>query len=126
MYTHKSVLYLHSTDPELDDNKIFSLCALIHTHKSVLYLHSTDPELDDIPPGVSECTMGADYLSYFNQCFRLVKESSTYEEARAVCEEDGTTLATIKDGYEEAFVETLMYTNGLRYVWIGLTDKVQK
>ena len=101
---------------------------MLHNRKQELFifLYSTDPELPDNPPQVSECTMGADYLSYFNQCFRLVKSPASYQEARAVCEEDSTTLATIKDGYEEAFVETLMYSNGLRYVWIGLTDKVQK
>ena len=68
--------------------------------------------------------MGSNYLAYFNQCFRIVTDSSTYEAAKTVCEEDSTTLATIKDGYEEAFVETLMYTNDLDYVWIGLTDSV--
>ena len=89
------------------------------------YVSQPDPDLPDTPPQVGECTMAeGQYISYFNNCFRLVTDAFSYSDARAFCEEDSTTLATIKDGYEEAFVETMMYTNTLDYVWIGLTDKV--
>ena len=42
----------------------------------------------------------------------------------ATCEAEGTTLATVKDGWDEAFIETYMYINSIRNAWIGLQDLV--
>ncbi len=37
-----------------------------------------------------------------------------------MCAAEGAALATINDGYDEAFVETLMLNSGYQNVWIGL------
>ncbi len=84
-----------------------------------------DPSLPDNPPDIGICEK-SDYIDYFNNCFRLYKEEPlSYAEAKAKCEEDGTTLATIKDGWDEAFIETMMIIDDVRNAWIGLQDLVR-
>ena len=41
-----------------------------------------------------------------------------------MCEAEGSYLASIHDGYNEAFIETVMLNNGLPNVWIGLQQDV--
>ena len=42
-----------------------------------------------------------------------------------MCAAENAALATIVDGYDEAYVETIMLNQGFRSTWIGLQqDKV--
>ena len=50
-----------------------------------------------------------------------------YADAKTMCANENAALATIDDGYDEAFVETIMLNNGFGNVWIGLqADPVSK
>ncbi|XP_072020401.1 macrophage mannose receptor 1-like [Amphiura filiformis] len=80
-----------------------------------------DPTLEPNEPDIGICEKTG-YTDYFNNCFKLYQDTLSYEEARATCEADGTTLATIKDGYDEAFIETMMNIDNVRNAWIGLQD----
>ena len=67
----------------------------------------------------TDCTRPG-YQSYFESCFRLDTEPKVYEDAKAMCAAENAALATINNGYDEAFVETVMLSNGFSNVWIGL------
>ena len=39
-----------------------------------------------------------------------------------MCEGDGTVLATITDGFQQAFLETQLFKNGEESLWTGLLN----
>ena len=45
----------------------------------------------------------------------------TFANAKLFCENEGTVLATIADGYQEAYVEIMVNKYGEK-LWIGLVD----
>ncbi|XP_072020400.1 macrophage mannose receptor 1-like [Amphiura filiformis] len=80
-----------------------------------------DPALPDNPQSINVCTSET-YTAYFDSCFRVLTSPVGFNEAEAKCEADGATLASVYDGYEQAFIETQMYANDLTSVWIGMSD----
>ena len=46
----------------------------------------------------------------------------SFSQAKAYCEGEGTVLATISDGFQQAFVETQVFKNGGDSVYIGLLN----
>ena len=47
----------------------------------------------------------------------------TYADAERYCQQDATELASFSDKYEQAFVQTTMYANGVEGVWLGMTKE---
>ncbi|XP_072020013.1 LOW QUALITY PROTEIN: uncharacterized protein [Amphiura filiformis] len=81
-----------------------------------------DLALPGNPPLISNCP--DDWQSYFGSCFKIHSASPlTYPEAKTRCEDyfpGGTFLASVKDRYEQAFLETLFYIEEVEEGWFGL------
>ena len=80
-----------------------------------------DPSLPIIPPDSGTC-INDGYFDYFGTCYRVYPVLKTFSEAKAMCEGDFTVLATIPDGFQEAFLETQLFKNGDVPLWIGLLN----
>ena len=46
----------------------------------------------------------------------------TFSQAQTACLSDGTTLTSITDAYEQAYVETQLHVMGDNPLWVGLVD----
>ncbi|XP_072048888.1 macrophage mannose receptor 1-like [Amphiura filiformis] len=81
-----------------------------------------DPALPNNPPVQSNCS--DDWQPYFGSCFKIHSASPlTYPEAKTRCEDyvpGDTFLASIKDRYEQAFIESLFYIEEVEEGWFGL------
>ena len=78
------------------------------------------------PPPNTFCS-NRNYYSYGDSCYRLDPMPRSYSDAQALCAADGGDLASIYDTYYEAFVEYLLYINGVTDAWIGMNgDAVSK
>ncbi|XP_072021061.1 macrophage mannose receptor 1-like [Amphiura filiformis] len=91
-------------------------CAL---QRAYLCQRPLDPMYGPNPTFGSTCQR-AGYQSYFESCFRLDTEPRVFDDAVNMCEAEGSSLATINDGYDEAFAELIMLNNGFPSAWIGL------
>ena len=82
-----------------------------------------DPSLPD--PGELPNNCKANYVQYYDSCFRVLTTNPsgmTFTQAQTACESDGTSLASIIDTYEQAFVETQLHSMGDNPLWVGLVD----
>ncbi|XP_063953416.1 macrophage mannose receptor 1-like isoform X1 [Lytechinus pictus] len=81
-----------------------------------------DPNAPAPPPQTSDCRSG--FSQYGDSCFKVVPRTMSYSDAIQACRNEGadTTLASIIDTYENAFVETLLHYNGDVMLWLGLLD----
>uniref|UniRef100_A0A3Q2EA74 C-type lectin domain-containing protein n=1 Tax=Cyprinodon variegatus TaxID=28743 RepID=A0A3Q2EA74_CYPVA len=64
----------------------------------------------------------ADYISWYENCYKLVEEPATWDEAQTACEEQGGNLASIDMSYDQAFVAGVVL-QGKADAWIGLRRK---
>ncbi len=94
---------------------------MLYIDKKFSQIYLTDPGLPDEPQSINVCTSEM-YNAYFDSCFRLVTDSKTFNEAKAFCEADNAYLASVYDGYEQAYIETQLYVNELQSAWIGMAD----
>ncbi|XP_038058604.1 lymphocyte antigen 75-like [Patiria miniata] len=83
-----------------------------------------DPTLPTAAPPENNCPKD-DYLPYVEDCFKINMDKMNFADATKYCADDGTYLATITNGYDEAFVmyNTLMQGQAGAppdAVWIGL------
>ncbi|KAK2888177.1 uncharacterized protein [Channa argus] len=72
------------------------------------------------PPTQSPCPAG--YISWYHNCYKLVEESATWDEAQAACVKQGGNLASIDMSYDQAFVAGVVL-HGKGDAWIGLKRK---
>ncbi|XP_038078467.1 macrophage mannose receptor 1-like [Patiria miniata] len=80
-----------------------------------------DPQYDYNPDIYSDCKQG--YFSYGTSCFKLFNDQPlSFAEAKAKCqaEMDGIYLASVKDNFEKALVETMMAFENIDQMWIGM------
>ena len=84
-------------------------------------LLAIDPVYPDNPIPNQPCVKSS-YTKYGPDCYKVVPSLMTFDAAKTYCENDGTILATISDGYQEAFVETMVAKYGGEQLWIGLVD----
>uniref|UniRef100_A0A3B3S2K5 C-type lectin domain-containing protein n=1 Tax=Paramormyrops kingsleyae TaxID=1676925 RepID=A0A3B3S2K5_9TELE len=61
----------------------------------------------------------AGYTSWYKNCYKLVAEQKTWEEAQALCVQEKGNLASIDHSYEQAFVAGAVL-QGKSDAWIGL------
>ena len=88
-----------------------------------MFLLLTDPSLPDPGDMPNKCKTG--YTQYYESCFRVITTQSsgmTFSQAQTACLSDGTTLASITDSYEQAYVETQLHVMGNNPLWVGLVD----
>ncbi|XP_034048886.1 macrophage mannose receptor 1-like [Thalassophryne amazonica] len=72
------------------------------------------------PPTQNPCQEG--YTPWYQNCYKLVEEPATWEEAQKACMKERANLASIDTSYEQAYV-SLMVLKGNADVWIGLSRK---
>ncbi|KFM76061.1 Macrophage mannose receptor 1, partial [Stegodyphus mimosarum] len=83
----------------------------------------SDPNVPPPKPESSKCDAGS--LSYRDSCYRYVLKPSTHEEAEKSCQNFGGHLASVVDGFEQAFLFNLLGSYSLsrdqfRFLWNGL------
>ena len=83
-----------------------------------------DPTLPTRPPPyVGKCSLDG-YLAYREDCFKINTKKLGFADATLACSDEGAALATIVDGYAEAFVIFNMLNqqeSTLDSIWIGLS-----
>ncbi|XP_022109148.1 macrophage mannose receptor 1-like [Acanthaster planci] len=80
-----------------------------------------DTQYDPNPEYFSDCKQG--YFSYGTACFKLFNDRQlAFEQAKATCqaEMDGIYLASVKNEFERALVETMMAYENVNEMWIGM------
>ncbi|XP_071789139.1 uncharacterized protein [Asterias amurensis] len=81
----------------------------------------TDPAIPDFPTGDSCSQKG--YYRHNGVCYKVydqMDQRKNFVDAQAQCEKDTGNLATVTDGFVEAFMETLLFYYNIRDAWIGL------
>jgi hypothetical protein len=73
--------------------------------------------------GAASCVSGA-VLAPNQSCYLLVSAASSWQDARARCQGQGTgwDLATVRSAGEEAFLLALALLGTIRDVWVGASD----
>lgn len=74
------------------------------------------------PPTKSPCPDG--YISWYQNCYKLVEQPVTWEAAQEACVQEGGNLASIDMSYDQAFVAGVVL-HGMD-AWIGLRRKVME
>ncbi|XP_052254421.1 macrophage mannose receptor 1-like [Dreissena polymorpha] len=76
-----------------------------------------------VPAGmVLGCNVG--WLPYKNNCYRIIRNPSTWQDAQITCGRNGGTLASILDQNEQNFIQGNLPKPVLSWdgLWIGLND----
>ncbi|KFP60799.1 Macrophage mannose receptor 1, partial [Cariama cristata] len=55
-------------------------------------------------------------------CYSVGQLPATFSEAKKICEENKSYLATVTDRYEQSFLTFVIGFNPAKYFWIGLSD----
>ncbi|XP_071824822.1 macrophage mannose receptor 1-like isoform X2 [Apostichopus japonicus] len=72
-------------------------------------------------PVISICER-PNFQPYRESCFYIDPDPVDFNSAVTLCKDLVSNLATVVDGYEEAFLENMIFHKGLDSAWIGLTD----
>uniref|UniRef100_A0A8C7XMY9 C-type lectin domain-containing protein n=1 Tax=Oryzias sinensis TaxID=183150 RepID=A0A8C7XMY9_9TELE len=73
------------------------------------------------PPTKSPCPDG--YIAWYLNCYKLVEELATWNDAQDACKKQGGNLASIDMSYDQAFVAGVVL-QGKADAWIGLRRMV--
>ena len=127
MLEFSSMVYIHMFLFSLQLNlawNVWKVVTLFTNSPTIIPLNSfpLDPTKPANPSIPSRCARD-DYQSYISNCFKLVSNPMTYADAERYCQQDATELASFSDKYEQAFVQTTMYANGVEGVWLGMTKE---
>ncbi|KAM6451461.1 macrophage mannose receptor 1-like isoform 1-T1 [Liasis olivaceus] len=79
------------------------------------------PEKDIIDEG---CRKG--WKRYYLYCYMIGNAFLPFAQAGQKCAENGATLASVEDRYEQAFLTSLVGFRSEPYIWIGLSDIQEK
>ncbi|XP_067232917.1 C-type mannose receptor 2-like [Chanodichthys erythropterus] len=69
------------------------------------------------PPTSSPCPSG--YITWYSNCYKLISEPKTWEEAQQACVKEGGNLASVDMSYDQAFISGAVQ-EGKTDAWIGL------
>uniref|UniRef100_A0A3Q3SGL5 C-type lectin domain-containing protein n=1 Tax=Mastacembelus armatus TaxID=205130 RepID=A0A3Q3SGL5_9TELE len=72
-------------------------------------------------PPKSPCP--ADYISWYQNCYKLVEKAETWDAAQKACEQEKGNLASIDMSYDQAFIAGAVL-QGKADAWIGLRRQV--
>ena len=86
---------------------------------SYTFFTFSDPAIPNNLTLISQCEAD-DYQSYFDSCYRMETAPATFDEALQTCRSESAELASFSDRYHEAFALTVLYSNRLNDMWIGL------
>ncbi|XP_023194031.1 macrophage mannose receptor 1-like [Xiphophorus maculatus] len=88
-----------------------------HRNHSFVCYRKKSSSIQPPPPTKSPCP--ADYISWYQNCYKLIEKPATWDAAQAACEEQGGNLASIDMSYDQAFVAGVVL-QGKADAWIGL------
>lgn len=74
------------------------------------------------PPTRSPCPSG--YISWYSNCYKLISEPKTWDEAQQACVKEGGNLASVDMSYDQAFISGAVQ-QGKTDAWIGLRRLVE-
>jgi hypothetical protein len=58
-----------------------------------------------------------------NNCYKLVtNQTMGWSDALEFCRRDGGDLVSIRDGFEQAYVNLIKYADSAKSQWIGLKN----
>ncbi|XP_038046213.1 lymphocyte antigen 75-like [Patiria miniata] len=87
------------------------------THGYLCY-QPLDANLPTVAPPIDDCKLD-DYEPYYDDCFKVNTTYVPFQDALKSCANDGAYLATVVDGFDEAYLITMLYARGLDAAWIG-------
>ncbi|XP_022088561.1 lymphocyte antigen 75-like [Acanthaster planci] len=98
-------------------------CSLLHSY---ICRREPDDSISGTPPPPPSCSdinpNLADYTKYGDACFKVdLSQKRTFDGAKAYCDSDGATLASVRNGFEQSQLVT-MAMEADDNVWIGLYD----
>ncbi|XP_038058428.1 macrophage mannose receptor 1-like isoform X2 [Patiria miniata] len=75
------------------------------------------PPPNSCPPGYIE--------DFYGSCYTLLPFNLEYDNALAACQSNGSSLASIADGYEQGFLQYVMtvFSDIPTSLWIGINDR---
>lgn len=79
---------------------------------------STDPNI----PSQSDTYVPKIYVAVGNDSIKIVTKNLTWDEAKANCEADKASLASLRNEWSQAYIELLVLNVNVP-VWIGLNKK---
>ncbi|XP_077993135.1 C-type mannose receptor 2-like [Glandiceps talaboti] len=91
---------------------------------SVGYVCQTLKSTSNPAPVQPSTPCRAGYTYNWNGCYKLLSGSYAWNSAKEMCNKDEADLVSIEDMYEQAFIETYMFSLG-GPIWIGLNDLEQ-
>ncbi|XP_036973174.1 macrophage mannose receptor 1 [Acanthopagrus latus] len=91
-----------------------------HKDHSFVCSRKKSSTIDPPPPTKNPCPDG--YISWYQNCYKLVEEPATWDAAQTVCEQQGGNLASIDMSYDQAFIAGVVL-QGKADAWIGLRRK---
>ncbi|KAL4617320.1 macrophage mannose receptor 1-like [Arapaima gigas] len=91
-----------------------------HLHRGWVCYMKKSNTIPEPPPTRTPCPPG--YISWYNNCYKLVEEQKTWEEAQLTCQQEKGNLVSIDYSYDQAFVAGVVL-QGKTDAWIGLRRK---
>ncbi|XP_047200502.1 macrophage mannose receptor 1 [Hippoglossus stenolepis] len=88
-----------------------------HKDHSFICYRKKSSSIAPPPPTQSPCPGG--YVSWYQNCYKLVEEPATWDAAQKACKQQGGNLASIDMSYDQAFVAGVVL-QGRADAWIGL------
>uniref|UniRef100_A0A672JBB3 C-type lectin domain-containing protein n=1 Tax=Salarias fasciatus TaxID=181472 RepID=A0A672JBB3_SALFA len=72
------------------------------------------------PPPATKSPCPSDYISWYQNCYKLVEEAASWEAAQAACrQQDRGDLVSVDSSYEQAFLSGVVL-KGKHEAWMGL------
>ncbi|XP_056147018.1 macrophage mannose receptor 1 [Lampris incognitus] len=88
-----------------------------HKENSFVCYRKKSSSIDPPSPTKSPCPDG--YMSWYQNCYKLMEEPITWDAAQRACEQQGGNLASIDLSYDQAFIAGVVL-QGKADAWIGL------
>nr|XP_020476711.1 macrophage mannose receptor 1-like isoform X2 [Monopterus albus] len=94
-----------------------------HKDQSFVCSRKKSSSIGPPPPTKTPCPPG--YISWYQNCYKLVEEPATWDAAQKACVEQNGNLASIDMSYDQAFVAGVVL-QGKADAWIGLRRKTNR
>ncbi|XP_061589669.1 macrophage mannose receptor 1 [Cololabis saira] len=91
-----------------------------HKEHSFVCYRKKSSSIQPPPPPENPCPSG--YISWYQNCYKLVEQPATWDVAQGACKAEGGNLASIDMSYDQAFIAGVVL-QGKADAWIGLRRK---
>ncbi|XP_026154124.1 macrophage mannose receptor 1 isoform X2 [Mastacembelus armatus] len=88
-------------------------------HKNYSFVCSRKKSSSISTPSPPKSPCPADYISWYQNCYKLVEKAETWDAAQKACEQEKGNLASIDMSYDQAFIAGAVL-QGKADAWIGL------